>query len=126
MIFNVFACNFHLLQEINKLFKVRCVAWSNFWPSSQLFFKVGACYCKITKAFLEDLPASWYAPSGSCTRELFQGYFGFAVQVLVQEMQLLSSCYRCRINYAFKGILPQEEFVFFYAIALKNIRHHMP
>ena len=105
----MFTCNFHLLQEINKLFKIRCVAWSNFWPSFKLLFKVGACYCKIT---LRILRASWYAPSGSCTRELFQGSFGFAVQVLVQEMQLLSSCYRCRINYALKGILPQEEFVF--------------
>ena len=77
------------------------------------FSKLVLVIARLPKRSLRILPASWYAPSGYCTRELFQGYFGFAVQVLVQKMQLLSSCYRCRIDYAFKGILPQKNLFFF-------------
>ena len=78
-----------------------------------LFSKLVFIIARLPKRSLRISRASWYASSGSCTREFFQGSFGFAVQVLVQEMQLLSSCYRCRIVYALKGILPQKNLFFF-------------
>lgn len=53
-IFNVFACKFHLLQEVAEILQTDCVIRSNFWPSCQLPLKISTDYGSVAKVFLED------------------------------------------------------------------------
>lgn len=43
-IFNVFACKFHLLQEVAEILQTDCVIRSSFWPSCQLPLKISTDY----------------------------------------------------------------------------------
>ena len=85
--FNLFACNFHLLQEVTELLQTDCVVQCNFWPSCQLLLEISTDYGSVAKAFLEDLhcrlPDKTLLGRPRNIAVVPQG-FGFSIQVLVQ------------------------------------------